>query len=106
MFMSFFFKKGKKKTSNVTIADDVLVLLDDKEEEVDQVVADEVDADDVALDNDDGHAMFNQEAFTSVRDKTIELMAGQGVIASVVEFQMAQEIMPRVCINPNFFAQF
>ncbi|KAF5345972.1 hypothetical protein D9756_010932 [Leucocoprinus leucothites] len=116
MFMSFFFKKGKKKLNQAIISDDGLVSVDDHSIFVaDQVVEDEDDEDDGVLEEDDGHAIFNQEAVLALRQPAIMQMQAreEPVTATPAQLHTAEGIMPQVsslacCIHdlPTLHEQF
>ncbi|KAF5354023.1 hypothetical protein D9756_006943 [Leucocoprinus leucothites] len=99
MFMSFFFKKGKKKSNQAIVSDDGLVSVDDHSIFVaDQVVEDEDDEDDGVLEEDDGHAIFNQEAVLALHQPAIMQMQAreEPVTATPAQLRTAESIMPRV----------
>ncbi|KAF5357027.1 hypothetical protein D9756_006697 [Leucocoprinus leucothites] len=73
-FMLFFFKKSAKKT-NAILKDSALVV-EERETELDNIVAEEMDEDDDVL--------------------ATLLMQNEGVTISAHELQMAQQIMPQV----------
>ncbi|KAF5352607.1 hypothetical protein D9756_006312 [Leucocoprinus leucothites] len=93
-FMSFFFKKSAKKT-NAILKDGALVV-EERETELDDVVAEEMDEDNDVLVDDDGHGAFNHATACSLHDQAILLMQNEGVTVSAHELQMAQQIMPQV----------
>ncbi|KAF5349173.1 hypothetical protein D9756_009353 [Leucocoprinus leucothites] len=93
-FMSFFFKKLAKKT-NAILKDRALVV-EERETELDDVVAEEMDENDDILVDDDGHRAFNYATAHSLHDQAILLMQNEGVTVSAHELQMAQQIMPQV----------
>ncbi|KAF5353365.1 hypothetical protein D9756_007867 [Leucocoprinus leucothites] len=93
-FMSFFFKKSAKKT-NAILKDGALVV-EERETELDDVIAEEMDEDNDVLVDDDGHGAFNHATAHLLHDQAILLMQNEGATISAHELQMAQQIMPQV----------
>ncbi|KAF5345585.1 hypothetical protein D9756_011054 [Leucocoprinus leucothites] len=91
-FMSFFFKKLANKT-NAILKNGALVV-EERETELDDVVAEEMDEDNDVLVDDDGHGAFNYATAHSLHDQAILLMQNEGVTVSAHELQMAQQIIP------------
>ncbi|KAF5348283.1 hypothetical protein D9756_010486 [Leucocoprinus leucothites] len=99
MFMSFFFKKGKKKSNQAIVSDDGLVSVDDHSTFVaDQVVEVKDDEDDGVLEEDDGHAIFNQKTVLALHQPAIMQMQAREEPITAIPAQLctAEGIMPWV----------
>jgi hypothetical protein len=115
-FISFFFKQKKPKKSikipkttgqrlgqagikiqAPTDAEEVILDVgDDDENLVDRVIAEESEFTIDAIQDDDGHAAFNNSVVRSVRDCAIQDMESIGIELSEEEVQMASHIFPKV----------
>jgi hypothetical protein len=63
---------------------------------VDRAVAEESEITADAVQDDDGHASFNNSVVKSVRDCSIRDMENAGIYLSEEEIQMASHIFPKV----------
>ncbi|KAF5347263.1 hypothetical protein D9756_009877 [Leucocoprinus leucothites] len=109
-------KKGKKKSNQAIVSNDGLVSVDDHSTFIaDQVVEDKDDEDDGVLEEDDGHAIFNQEAVLALCQPAIMQMQAreEPVTATPAQLHTAEGIMPwipglthRIHDSPTLHEQF